>query len=186
MVAARSVLLRTARRLGAAPGGELPEALRLEAVWCEHQGAILAELCRRWDARNAAAASPQLGGAAAAAAPPTSAAAAAGPVESASLVECPCCYDDVPPIELGACSGNRQHGFCLECVRRVANEVIGRGGSAFACFDQSGCSAPFPEAVLRKALPVKVYAGHQARMLLKLMDFVLKLMDFVLKLMDLH
>jgi|EP01043_Picozoa_sp_COSAG02_P076003 hypothetical protein len=33
----------------------------------------------------------------------------------------------------------------------------------FICLDQGGCAAPFPDAVIKKALPKRVYAGLQAR-----------------------
>jgi hypothetical protein len=146
------VLLSTARRPGRAPGGDLPGQLRLEAIFCEHRSTLLAELCRRWDVRHAAAAAAAAGAASSPAGTPAAVDAAepslaagggssggaggesAGWVEpsvspglgasaaasrfggGAATVECPCCYDDVPQVELGACSGNRRHQFCLECV----------------------------------------------------------------------
>lgn len=141
----RAVLLRTARKPGGAPGGDLPDRLRLEAIFCEHRNILLDELCKRWDRRNlpfvvntllttngsTAAESPAASdglsacggnddvnatGQAARPASPMSAAATVPSPSVGVLVECLCCYDEVPQIELGVCSGNRHHAFCLECV----------------------------------------------------------------------
>ena len=49
----RAVVLRTERKPGGAPGGDLPDRLRLEAIFCEHRNILLDELCKRWDRRNA-------------------------------------------------------------------------------------------------------------------------------------
>jgi hypothetical protein len=87
-----------------------------------------------------------------------------------STMECPCCCFDVSVDEMIACR-EEGHLFCVECLRRFAENQIftlgsfgvdrmtGKQATDLLCM-HDGCSSAFHVAHLRKALPEKIMAKY--------------------------
>ncbi|CAM9578261.1 unnamed protein product, partial [Chrysoparadoxa australica] len=76
--------------------------------------------------------------------------------EDGTAVECGCCYGDFSIEDMVSCCDG--HLFCDECLKRYAQErLFGLGDAVLKCFSAHGCTKPFPEASLKKALPKKSY-----------------------------
>ncbi|KAL4968418.1 E3 ubiquitin-protein ligase RNF216 [Aspergillus stella-maris] len=73
-------------------------------------------------------------------------------VRTGNLVECQCCYGDVPANRCLPCEGEDLHFFCYTCVRRIADTQIGIMKYKLQCFDVSGCQAAFNRSLLREVL----------------------------------
>lgn len=71
------------------------------------------------------------------------------------MVECPCCYDDVPSNQTAFCDGAESHSFCLNCVRRVVETEIEYRRSRPSCMSSDDCGGGFAEHQLRLALDPK-------------------------------
>ena len=69
-----------------------------------------------------------------------------------NLVECQCCYLDVPANRSLPCEGDYVHFFCFSCIRKSAETQIGLMKYQLQCFDTSGCQAKFARARLEEAL----------------------------------
>ncbi len=69
-----------------------------------------------------------------------------------NLIECQCCYSDVPANRCLPCDGIEIHFFCFTCIRRSADTQIGLMRYTLQCFDVSGCQAPFARSELREVL----------------------------------
>ncbi|PYH91728.1 hypothetical protein BO71DRAFT_43134 [Aspergillus ellipticus CBS 707.79] len=69
-----------------------------------------------------------------------------------NLVECQCCYSDVPANRSLPCEGVEVHFFCYTCIRKSAETQIGLMKYQLQCFDTSGCQAKFSRTRLEKAL----------------------------------
>ncbi|RAL04734.1 E3 ubiquitin-protein ligase RNF216 [Aspergillus ibericus CBS 121593] len=69
-----------------------------------------------------------------------------------NLVECQCCYLDVPANRSLPCEGDYVHFFCFTCIRKSAETQIGLMKYQLQCFDTSGCQAQFSRARLGEAL----------------------------------
>ncbi|GMH54822.1 hypothetical protein TrST_g3687 [Triparma strigata] len=79
--------------------------------------------------------------------------------ERGELMECECCYDDVCFEEMCQCTGG--HLFCLECLRRFAEEkLFGQQSTVLGCMaqneDGNKCEGTFTDSQLERALPKKV------------------------------
>lgn len=68
-----------------------------------------------------------------------------------ALVECHCCYGDVPSNRAIPCEGTDVHFFCFACIRRSAETQIGLMKYQIVCFDTSGCKAGFGRSQLEQA-----------------------------------
>ncbi|KAL4946360.1 hypothetical protein BDV06DRAFT_136788 [Aspergillus oleicola] len=73
-------------------------------------------------------------------------------VRTGDLIECQCCYSDVPANRCLPCEGDVLHFFCFTCIRRSADTQIGIMKYTLQCFDVSGCQAPFDRPQLREVL----------------------------------
>lgn len=73
-------------------------------------------------------------------------------VRLGALVECACCYLDVPSNRAIPCEGDEVHFFCYDCIRRSAETEIGLMKYRLACFDTSGCNAGFSRVHLEQAI----------------------------------
>ncbi|KAL4951825.1 hypothetical protein BDW69DRAFT_169012 [Aspergillus filifer] len=73
-------------------------------------------------------------------------------VRTGDLVECQCCYCDVPANRFLPCEGEDLHFFCFTCVRKSADTQIGMMKYKLQCFDVSGCQAAFDRSLLREVL----------------------------------
>ncbi|PYI06766.1 hypothetical protein BO78DRAFT_110826 [Aspergillus sclerotiicarbonarius CBS 121057] len=69
-----------------------------------------------------------------------------------NLVECQCCYLDVPANRSLPCEGDYVHFFCFACIRKSAETQIGLMKYQLQCVDISGCQAKFARARLEEAL----------------------------------
>ncbi|KAK6835382.1 hypothetical protein RU639_002238 [Aspergillus parasiticus] len=69
-----------------------------------------------------------------------------------NLVECQCCYSDVPSNRMVPCEGGTVHLFCFRCIRKTAETQIGMMKYKLQCLDMSGCKAKFARGYLKKAL----------------------------------
>lgn len=69
-----------------------------------------------------------------------------------ALVECQCCYSDVPSNRAIPCEGEEVHFFCFGCIRRSAETQIGLMKHQVQCFDTSGCQASFSRADMEQAV----------------------------------
>jgi len=88
-----------------------------------------------------------------------------GTIQDTKL-ECSCCYEDVEIEEMVSCK-DEGHLFCVECVRKYAEEMVFGSGSLgknketgevameLVCMD-ADCTSCFPQSLLCKALPGKV------------------------------
>eukprot|EP00742_Colponemidia_sp_Colp-10_P006551 GILJ01007021.1.p1 GENE.GILJ01007021.1~~GILJ01007021.1.p1 ORF type:complete len:417 (-),score=44.31 GILJ01007021.1:74-1159(-) len=77
------------------------------------------------------------------------------------LLECGCCLDTFLHEDIAQCADG--HLFCVECVRKAAYEVIGRGQLSFKCIEMGGCAAVFPDSVMQRVLPPSVFQSHMER-----------------------
>ncbi|KAL4893509.1 hypothetical protein BDV59DRAFT_177517 [Aspergillus ambiguus] len=68
------------------------------------------------------------------------------------LVECQCCYSDVPSNRHITCLGPNAHPFCYTCVRKSAETQVGLMKHQVHCMDTSGCTAKFTRSRLHTAL----------------------------------
>ncbi|KAI9821853.1 MAG: hypothetical protein M1827_002435 [Pycnora praestabilis] len=70
--------------------------------------------------------------------------------ETGMMVECQCCFDDLPFNRMTHCDGSDPHFFCIECAKRNANNELGQSRYKVKCMDSSGCQAEFAkEQILR-------------------------------------
>ncbi|KAF9917338.1 hypothetical protein BX616_001325 [Lobosporangium transversale] len=76
--------------------------------------------------------------------------------ERKELIECGCCYDDVPPNRVAQCEEG--HLFCLQCSRRGAEVELGYQRTVLKCMT-SGCTAVFSDSEAIKFLSKPVFQG---------------------------
>ncbi|PKY05504.1 hypothetical protein P168DRAFT_317028 [Aspergillus campestris IBT 28561] len=69
-----------------------------------------------------------------------------------NLVECQCCYLDVPLNRAIHCEGATIHFFCFGCIRKNAETQIGLMKYQLQCIDTSGCQAGFARSTLEDVL----------------------------------
>ncbi|OJJ66872.1 hypothetical protein ASPBRDRAFT_34625 [Aspergillus brasiliensis CBS 101740] len=69
-----------------------------------------------------------------------------------NLIECQCCYLDVPANRSLPCEGESVHLFCFTCIRKSAETQVGLMKYQVHCVDTSGCQAKFSRARLQEAL----------------------------------
>ncbi|RDK39789.1 hypothetical protein M752DRAFT_52577 [Aspergillus phoenicis ATCC 13157] len=69
-----------------------------------------------------------------------------------NLIECQCCYLDVPANRSLPCEGESVHLFCFTCIRKSAETQVGLMKYQVQCVDTSGCQANFSRARLQEAL----------------------------------
>ncbi|KAF7165967.1 hypothetical protein CNMCM5623_009937 [Aspergillus felis] len=79
-----------------------------------------------------------------------------------TLVECGCCYSDVPPNRAITCEGEDVHFFCFSCIRKSAETQIGLLKYQLQCFDTSGCQAGFPRSEIKEVLGSSMMAKLDA------------------------
>ncbi|GAB1214794.1 hypothetical protein ATERTT37_003964 [Aspergillus terreus] len=73
-------------------------------------------------------------------------------VQLGRLVECKCCYREVPSNRHVVCDGADAHVFCFTCIRKSAETQIGLMKYELRCMDVSGCDANFVRLELEMAL----------------------------------
>ncbi|KAE8348655.1 hypothetical protein BDV28DRAFT_81746 [Aspergillus coremiiformis] len=71
---------------------------------------------------------------------------------SGNLVECQCCFSDVPSNRMVPCEGADVHFFCFTCIRKTAETQIGLMKYKLQCLDTSECKATFAHWRLKEAL----------------------------------
>ncbi|KAE8385925.1 hypothetical protein BDV23DRAFT_164041 [Aspergillus alliaceus] len=69
-----------------------------------------------------------------------------------NLVECQCCYSDVPSNRAVPCEGASVHFFCFTCIRKAAETQVGLMRYKLQCLDTSECKAVFSHYHLKEAL----------------------------------
>ncbi|KAG0012333.1 hypothetical protein BGZ80_000042 [Entomortierella chlamydospora] len=72
------------------------------------------------------------------------------------LIECGCCYDEVPPNRMAQCEDG--HLFCLECSKRGAEVELGYRRTVLKCMT-GGCTAVFSDSEAVKFLSRPVFHG---------------------------
>ncbi|KAF9184329.1 hypothetical protein BGZ51_003399 [Haplosporangium sp. Z 767] len=72
------------------------------------------------------------------------------------LIECACCFDDVPPNRVSQCQEG--HLFCLNCSRRGAEVEIGYQRTVLKCMSP-GCTSSFSDSEAKKFLSTAVFEG---------------------------
>lgn len=72
------------------------------------------------------------------------------------LIECGCCYNDVPPNRVAQCQDG--HLFCLECSRRGAETELGYRRTILKCMTAE-CSSVFTDSEALKFLSKPVFEG---------------------------
>ncbi|KAF9301288.1 hypothetical protein BGZ74_006887 [Mortierella antarctica] len=75
-----------------------------------------------------------------------------------ALVECGCCYDDVPPNRTASCEEG--HLFCWSCCRRGAESELGYRRTVLKCM-AGDCKSSFPDFEAKKFLIPAVFNGLQ-------------------------
>lgn len=73
-----------------------------------------------------------------------------------SLVDCQCCFDEIPINRVVNCENDDAHFFCNKCINTRAKEQIGVLKYEMLCMDTSGCGAEMSKEALARALPVKI------------------------------
>ncbi|XP_042221686.1 E3 ubiquitin-protein ligase RNF216-like isoform X4 [Homarus americanus] len=76
------------------------------------------------------------------------------------LKECQCCYDDeVLADDMDTCSApGTEHIFCINCIRRFAEEEIGQGRTTFRCLE-GDCKAEFSLSTLKRIMKPAVFSN---------------------------
>lgn len=69
-----------------------------------------------------------------------------------TLIECQCCFTDVPVNRTVTCSADEMHPFCYSCVKRAAETQIGMMKHEIICFHVDGCPAGFDRESLKQAI----------------------------------
>ncbi|KAG0035005.1 hypothetical protein BGZ81_001515 [Podila clonocystis] len=75
-----------------------------------------------------------------------------------ALVECGCCYDDIPPNRTASCEEG--HLFCWSCCRRGAESELGYRRTVLKCM-ASDCKSSFPDSEAKNFLVPAVFNGLQ-------------------------
>jgi hypothetical protein len=73
-----------------------------------------------------------------------------------NLIECQCCFGDVPANRAITCDGDDIHLFCYSCVKKGAESQVGLMKYEMKCFDVSGCQAHFHRKLLRQVVGDKL------------------------------
>ncbi|GAM36037.1 RING finger protein [Talaromyces pinophilus] len=73
-----------------------------------------------------------------------------------TLVECQCCFTEVPPDRTVPCEGDEIHLFCSSCIKQKAEVQVGSMQYELKCFDTSGCQANFSSKLIRKVIGDKL------------------------------
>ncbi|KAK2759160.1 hypothetical protein FQN54_003260 [Arachnomyces sp. PD_36] len=72
--------------------------------------------------------------------------------ELGAIVECQCCFADIPLNRTIHCEGNDGHFFCYGCIQTTAKNQLGLMKFEMKCFDTSGCESGFGKSQLREAV----------------------------------
>ncbi|KAF9582362.1 hypothetical protein BGW38_000298 [Lunasporangiospora selenospora] len=72
------------------------------------------------------------------------------------LIECGCCYDDVPPNRVSQCEEG--HLFCFSCSRQGAEVELGYRRTVLKCMT-AGCTSFFSDSEATKFLSKSVFEG---------------------------
>ncbi|MCJ1282927.1 hypothetical protein MMC26_002253 [Xylographa opegraphella] len=75
-------------------------------------------------------------------------------IENGEMVECQCCFSDVPIPKSTQC--NNFHFFCLDCAQRNAKSQVELSRYEIKCIDSSGCKAEFTMAEKHRFLDAKL------------------------------
>ena len=75
-------------------------------------------------------------------------------MENGNMVECQCCFADVPMPKATHC--NDAHFFCLDCALRNAKAQIEQSRYELRCMDGSGCKAEFSRQQRQRFLDEKI------------------------------
>ncbi|KAK2812973.1 hypothetical protein FQN50_000994 [Emmonsiellopsis sp. PD_5] len=73
-------------------------------------------------------------------------------IANGNIMECQCCYADVPINRTIPCTGEELHFFCYACVKTSAKTQVGIMKYEIKCMDMSGCAASFDKGTLTKAI----------------------------------
>ncbi|KAL8705051.1 MAG: hypothetical protein Q9201_001821 [Fulgogasparrea decipioides] len=63
--------------------------------------------------------------------------------DNKQVMECGCCFDDIPINKITFCSADEPHSFCFACAAQNAHTQIGMSRYVLSCMDGSGCQASF-------------------------------------------
>ncbi|KAK7870948.1 hypothetical protein R5R35_012166 [Gryllus longicercus] len=72
-----------------------------------------------------------------------------------TLLECSCCYEDKLSEDMTLCLAG--HMYCLNCIKRGSEVVIGNGGTRFPCYSE-GCKEEFSFDILKTVLNPEVFS----------------------------
>ncbi|KAH7150487.1 hypothetical protein B0J13DRAFT_620794 [Dactylonectria estremocensis] len=72
------------------------------------------------------------------------------------LMECECCFTELPENRLVHCDAELCHWFCMDCARRNAETLIGLSKYEMTCMSMDGCEAGFCQAQRIKFLDKKL------------------------------
>ena len=71
------------------------------------------------------------------------------------VMECGCCFDDIPMSKITHCNGETAHFFCYDCARMNAENDIGSNKYGLQCMDGCVCKASFSRSERAKFLDGK-------------------------------
>ncbi|KAL7786343.1 hypothetical protein V8C37DRAFT_296115 [Trichoderma ceciliae] len=57
--------------------------------------------------------------------------------------DCGCCFTETSLNRMVSCEGDPKHFFCIECVRKLAETLVGQSRYQLECLSLDGCSAGF-------------------------------------------
>lgn len=60
-----------------------------------------------------------------------------------AIIECGCCFDELPLNRMVHCDGDVVHHFCRACAKKHVETAIGMSKYEFACMSMDGCAATF-------------------------------------------
>jgi hypothetical protein len=78
-------------------------------------------------------------------------------IAEGSMVECQCCFDEMPINRTVHCEGEEAHFFCNDCVKRQAESQVGAMKYEMLCMDTSGCAAELSTEGVAQAIPLQLY-----------------------------
>ncbi|KAL8814477.1 MAG: hypothetical protein Q9223_006306 [Gallowayella weberi] len=75
--------------------------------------------------------------------------------DSNQVLECGCCFDEIPINKIAFCNADEPHAVCFTCATTYVNTRIGESRHELFCIVDDGCKATFSRGERRRFLHAK-------------------------------